>query len=61
MHLYNFGDMISIKEGHLIFHNYNEISCNSANSAISASVIHIQENTTLQLKLNTFKNPALNS
>ena len=59
--LYYGGKIIDTQEGYLIFHSYNVILNTSANSAIFAPMIYIQEHTTLQLTLNSFKSPALNS
>ena len=53
--------IIIAQQGYLIFYKYNEILNNSANSGISAPMIHVQENTILKFTLNTFKSPALHS
>ena len=54
--------IIIAQEGYLIFSNYNQFINNYVNyAAISAQVIFVQENSTLQFTLNTFKSPALSA
>ena len=50
----NLGSIITATNSYVQFSGYNEFSCNNAFTAISGSIIHVQENTVLNFTLNTF-------